>query len=150
MLRKNIVIGLIFLLALPAMSEQTFSNYKQYSLTKTSYKLDKIAQGFNYPWALTFLDKKNLLISEKNGGLFIRTTEQLALGTEVSLIVTLPDSLESSQVKGTVSWITPVGAQNGTPAGIGVSFVEDPDNIRNQIDKSIGRLLNSPEPTLSM
>ena len=70
MLRKNIVIGLIFLLALPAMSEQTFSNYKQYSLTKTSYKLDKIAQGFNYPWALTFLDKKNLLISEKNGGLF--------------------------------------------------------------------------------
>ncbi|AZQ84670.1 pilus assembly protein PilZ [Colwellia sp. Arc7-635] len=104
--------------------------------------------------SLEFISDRDLYQSYmpfmKNGGLFIRTTEQLALGTEVNLIVTLPDSLESSQVKGTVSWITPVGAQNGTPAGIGVSFVEDPDNIRNQIDKSIGRLLNSPEPTLSM
>ncbi len=71
MLRKNIIIGsMFFLLALPAISEEIFSNYKQYSYTKTSYKLDKIAQGLNYPWALTFLDKKNLLITEKNGGLF--------------------------------------------------------------------------------
>jgi len=86
----------------------------------------------------------------KNGGLFVRTTEQFELGTDIQLSVTLPDSLESSELKGKVSWITPIGAQNGTPAGIGVSFVDDPDNIRNQIDKSIGRLLNSAEPTLSM
>ena len=86
----------------------------------------------------------------KNGGLFIRTTENLDLGTDVNLTVTLPDSLEPSEIKGVVSWITPIGAQNGTPAGIGVSFTEDPDNIRNQIDKSIGRLLNSSDPTLSM
>ena len=86
----------------------------------------------------------------KNGGLFIRTTEHFELATEVTLMVTLPDSLEASEIKGKVSWITPIGAQNGTPAGIGVSFIEDPDNIRNQIDKSIGRLLNSSEPTLSM
>jgi type IV pilus assembly protein PilZ len=86
----------------------------------------------------------------KKGGLFIRTTEHFELATEVKLIVTLPDSLESSEVLGNVSWITPLGAQNGTPAGIGVSFLEDRDNIRSQIDKAIGRLLNSSEPTLSM
>jgi len=86
----------------------------------------------------------------KKGGLFIRTTEHFELATKVNLIVTLPDSLEASEIKGIVSWITPIGAQNGTPAGIGVSFIEDPDNIRNQIDKLIGRLLSSPEPTLSM
>lgn len=86
----------------------------------------------------------------KNGGLFVRTTEQFELGTDINLSVTLPDSLEASQIKGKVAWITPIGAQNGTPAGIGVCFVEDLDNIRNQIDKSIGRLLNSAEPTLSM
>ncbi|SEL06993.1 type IV pilus assembly protein PilZ [Colwellia chukchiensis] len=86
----------------------------------------------------------------KNGGLFIRTAEHFELGTDIKLIVTLPDSLEASEIVGVVSWITPIGAQNGTPAGIGVSFIEDPDNIRNQIDKSIGRLLNSSEPTLSM
>ncbi len=86
----------------------------------------------------------------KNGGLFIRTTEHFELGADVNLFVTLPDSLEPSEISGKVSWITPIGAQNGTPAGIGVSFVEDPDHIRNQIDKSIGRLLNSSDPTLSM
>jgi type IV pilus assembly protein PilZ len=86
----------------------------------------------------------------KNGGLFIRTTEHFDLAADIKLLVTLPDSLESSEVIGKVSWITPIGVQNGTPAGIGVSFVEDPDNIRNQIDKAIGRLLNSSEPTLSM
>ncbi|TWX73958.1 PilZ domain-containing protein [Colwellia sp. C1TZA3] len=86
----------------------------------------------------------------KNGGLFIRTTEHYELATDVNLLVTLPDSLEPSKIKGKVSWITPIGAQNGTPAGIGVSFVEDPDNVRSQIDKSIGHLLSSSEPTLSM
>lgn len=85
-----------------------------------------------------------------NGGLFVRTSEAFELGADVKLIVTLPDSLESSEIIGKVSWVTPIGAQNGTPAGIGVSFVEDTDNVRNQIDKSIGRLLNSAEPTLSM
>lgn len=86
----------------------------------------------------------------KNGGLFVRTTERFELSTEVQLHVILPDSLEASTIKGKISWITPIGAQNGTPAGIGVSFIDDPDNIRNQIDKTIGRLLNSSEPTLSM
>ena len=68
--KKNIIFGLLLLLALPTISEENFSNYKKYSLTKTSYKLDKITQGLSYPWALTFLNKKNLLITEKNGGLF--------------------------------------------------------------------------------
>ncbi|MGB1261393.1 MAG: PilZ domain-containing protein [Cognaticolwellia sp.] len=86
----------------------------------------------------------------KSGGLFIRTTMPFELAADVNLIITLPDSLTTSEVKGNVSWITPVGAQNGTPAGIGVSFSEDPDNIRHQIDKAIGRFINSSEPTLSM
>ena len=86
----------------------------------------------------------------KSGGLFVRTTERYNLGDDVKLEVTLPDSLEESVVIGKVCWLTPIGAQNGTPAGVGVSFEEDKDNIRNQIEKSIGRLLNSSDPTLSM
>jgi type IV pilus assembly protein PilZ len=43
-----------------------------------------------------------------------------------------------------------MGAQNGTPPGIGINFVDDPEQVRNQIEKSIGRLLNSAEPTLTM
>lgn len=86
----------------------------------------------------------------KNGGLFVRTTEHYDLGNDIELEVTLPDALESSIVIGKVCWLTPIGAQNGTPAGIGVNFEEDNDHVRNQIEKLIGRLLSSSEPTLSM
>jgi len=86
----------------------------------------------------------------KNGGLFVRTTEHYELGADILLQVSLPDSLESSEIKGRICWLTPVGVQNGTPAGIGINFVDDPDQIRHQIEKAIARLLNSSEPTLTM
>jgi type IV pilus assembly protein PilZ len=86
----------------------------------------------------------------KNGGLFVRTSERFELGDKIKLEVTLPDSLEASIVTGKVCWLTPIGAQNGTPAGVGVNFEEDEDHVRNQIEKLIGRLLNSSEATLTM
>jgi len=86
----------------------------------------------------------------KQGGVFVRTTDSYELGAEIMLEITLPDALEGSNVKGVVCWLTPVGVQNGTPAGIGISFEEDPDQIRSQIEKSLGRFLNSSEPTLTM
>jgi type IV pilus assembly protein PilZ len=86
----------------------------------------------------------------KEGGLFIRTSEAIELGTEVELEVFLPDSLEQSKVTGVICWYTPVGSQNGTPPGVGVSFVDDPDKMRYQIEKTIARHLNSSEPTLTM
>lgn len=103
---------------------------------------------------LEFVTDKDLYQSYmpfvKNGGLFVRTTEHFELGDEIALTVVLPDSLEPSEIKGKVCWLTPLGAQNGTPAGIGISFLEDPENMRNQIEKSIGRLLNSSDSTLTM
>lgn len=86
----------------------------------------------------------------KEGGLFIRTAEPYDLGAEVELNVLLPDSLEPSIVQGEVCWITPTGAQNGTPSGIGVSFIDDPDKIRHQIEQVIARQLSSSDPTLTM
>jgi len=86
----------------------------------------------------------------KEGGLFIRTAKHFELGVEVELNVLLPDSLEPSLITGEVCWLTPLGAQNGTPPGIGVSFTSDPDKIRHQIETAIARQLNSSEPTLTM
>lgn len=86
----------------------------------------------------------------QEGGLFIRSSQSLPLGTEVELEILLPDSLEQSLVKGVVCWLTPVGAQSGTPPGIGVSFIDDPDKMRYQIEKAIASHLNSSEPTLTM
>ena len=103
---------------------------------------------------LDYVSEKELYLSYmpflKNGGLFVRTNENYDIGTQVELDITLPDSLESSKVTGTVCWHTPPGSQNGTPVGIGVSFEDDPDKIRHQIEKVIGRLLNSSDPTLTM
>ncbi len=86
----------------------------------------------------------------KEGGLFIRTAEPYELGSELELNVLLPDSLKPSIIKGEVCWITPTDAQNGTPAGIGVSFIDDPDKVRHQIEQAIARQLSSFEPTLTM
>lgn len=86
----------------------------------------------------------------KNGALFIRTAEKYELGTEIVLEVSLPDSLESSIIKGEVCWLTPKGAQNGTPEGVGVGFIEDKDNVKRQIETQISRLLNSSDPTFTM
>ncbi|OKY25452.1 PilZ domain-containing protein [Thalassotalea sp. PP2-459] len=106
------------------------------------------------PLYLEFVSERDLYQSYmpfvKKGGLFVRTTETFELDTDIELQVLLPDSLEPSTIVGKVCWITPVGAQNGTPAGIGISFIEDPESTRSQIEKSIGRLLSSSDPTLTM
>jgi len=103
---------------------------------------------------IEFQSENDLYISYmpflKEGGLFIQTPKSYDLGEEVELNVLLPDSLEPASVKGNVCWLTPIGAQNGTPAGIGIGFSDDPEKIRNQIEQSIARYLNSSEPTLTM
>ena len=33
-------------------------------------KLEKILDGLNKPWSLTFIDKENIIFTEKNGNLF--------------------------------------------------------------------------------
>jgi len=103
---------------------------------------------------LEFVSEKELYQSFmpflKDGGLFYKTAEQHELGDDVVLEISLPDSLENSEVKGKICWLTPIGAQNGTPPGIGISFIDDPDNVKSQIEKAIGRFLNSSEPTLTM
>jgi glucose/arabinose dehydrogenase len=61
---------LIFLGLSSSKSEENFSNYKKYDLTKTKFKLDKIAKELDHPWALTFIDNQHLVVTEKSGGLY--------------------------------------------------------------------------------
>ncbi len=86
----------------------------------------------------------------KQGGLFIKTHEQYELGDKIDIEVMLPGNLEPAALETAVCWITPNGAQNGTEAGVGVAFVVDENNIRNQIESALGRLLNSKDPTYTM
>ncbi len=61
---------LIFLGLSSPKSEENFSNYKKYGLTKTKFKLDIIAKELNHPWALTFIDNQHVVVTEKSGGLY--------------------------------------------------------------------------------
>ena len=65
-----------------------FSNYKNYKITKINFQLEEISKGFNYPWGITFIDDKNLLITEKGGRLLkvnISTGEKIEIDHELNI-----------------------------------------------------------------
>ena len=101
--------------------------------------------------AISFNDLKDLYRSYmpflKTGGLFIRTARQYKMGQAVALSVTLPDALEPLVVTGKIAWITPHGSQSSNPAGIGICFIDDKAQVGAQIEKLLGGMLSSPDPT---
>jgi type IV pilus assembly protein PilZ len=86
----------------------------------------------------------------KNGGLFVRTNMRYEVGHPLALRVMLPDALEDDVVTGKVSWITPQGAQSSNPPGIGISFLDSKTNLNAKIEKLLGTMLNSGNPTYTM
>jgi type IV pilus assembly protein PilZ len=88
----------------------------------------------------------------KGGGIFVPTPKRYSLGDEVFLLVTLPESGERMPVAGKVVWLTPVGAQGGHPAGIGVQFPETPegDAVKGKIETLLAGLLTSDRTTYTM
>lgn len=86
----------------------------------------------------------------KNGGIFIKTARNYEMGQSLALNITLPDALESETVSGKVVWLTPNGTQSSTPPGIGIGFIDDKSNLRDQIEKVLGSMLNTGEPTYTM
>ncbi len=46
------------------------SNFKKYEKNNTQLKYTVVSENLNYPWGMTFIDKNNLLITEKNGKIF--------------------------------------------------------------------------------
>ena len=68
-LKNYLWILLIFLSNNILMAQDKFSNYKKYPKTNQKFKLVKVTENLNYPWGMTFIDKENLLVTEKNGKL---------------------------------------------------------------------------------
>lgn len=104
--------------------------------------------------SIGFSDVKDLYRSYmpflKSGGLFVRTARNYKIGQSLALSVTLPDALESVTVSGKVAWITPPGSQSSNPAGIGVTFIDDKTQLGAQIEKLLGGMLNSADPTYTI
>ena len=105
--------------------------------------------------SLTIRDKTSLYAAYMpfitNGGLFIPTSRQYALGDEVFMLLTLTDQKEKLPVAGRVVWITPQGAQGKRTAGIGVQFSElDNGATRSKIETLLAGALSSERPTHTM
>lgn len=87
----------------------------------------------------------------KDGGLFIRTKNTYALGSEVSLSLQLMDDTENHFIEGRVIWITPKGAQGNKPTGVGVQFTgENSRVICNKIETYLAGMLKSVQMTDTM
>lgn len=103
---------------------------------------------------VTFYDMKELyrcyMSYMKYGGLFVPSAQQYKMGQELILKVILPDTQEPVSVNGRVVWLAPAGLQGNTPAGMGVAFTDNKTSLNSRIEKLLGGLLNSSEPTYTM
>jgi type IV pilus assembly protein PilZ len=86
----------------------------------------------------------------RNGGLFIPTKKDYALGDEVFMLLNLMDEAEKIPVAGKVVWLTPKGAQGNRAAGIGVQFNDQDDVARSKIETYLAGSLQSDRHTHTM
>lgn len=106
--------------------------------------------------SVTIKDKQLLYESYmpfvKNGGLFIPTKKEYALGNEVFVLLSLMEETEKVPFAGRVVWVTPKGAQGHRQSGIGVQFRDDQSgkDVRNKIETYLAGALKSERPTHTM
>ncbi|KZE32762.1 type IV pilus assembly protein PilZ [Crenobacter luteus] len=88
----------------------------------------------------------------KNGGVFVPTNRDHALGDEVFLLLTLMDRADRVAVQGRVVWITPAGANNSRTQGVGIEFSdgEAGAHARKVIEELLAGVLKSSRPTHTM
>jgi type IV pilus assembly protein PilZ len=88
----------------------------------------------------------------KNGGIFIPTTRNYAIGDEVFMLLALMEDPAKLPIAGTVVWVTPPGAQNSKAQGIGVHFKNEESGIeaKRKIEGLLGGVMQSSRPTHTM
>ncbi|MBA2648561.1 MAG: PilZ domain-containing protein [Legionella sp.] len=94
-----------------------------------------------------FLDKEALYMAYmpfvKDGGLFIKTAHQYSLETTVTLAIGIWDETPTFYLKGKIIWVTPEGAQDNKPAGVGVQFLgEESHLLTKKIETTLADMLN--------
>ena len=84
-----------------------------------------------------------------DGGIFIPTTRDYALGDDVYVLLSLPEDPQRYPVAGKVAWITPERAAGGRTQGVGVLFPKDDKTraLKVKIEEILGAHLASERPT---
>ncbi len=111
----------------------------------------RIHDRFEVTWAVdcvaddTFLYASIANISEM--GIFVRTTDPVALGTRMMLSFS-PPGHESFKLEGVVAWINPVRANGDNPnPGMGVSFIALQLDDRERLVEVIRTIAYVREPS---
>jgi type IV pilus assembly protein PilZ len=88
----------------------------------------------------------------KNGGVFIPTSREYALGDDVYVLLSLPDDPQRHPIAGKVAWLTPAKTVNNRTQGIGVLFPQDANALalKQKIEGILGSHINSDRPTQTL
>lgn len=86
----------------------------------------------------------------KDGGLFIPTETQWALGEPLSLRLDLMHEPEPILLSGRVAWITPPGAQGHPVVGVGMRFDPPNDTARAAIEAYLAGAVGSHRHTYTL
>jgi type IV pilus assembly protein PilZ len=83
------------------------------------------------------------------GGVFIPTTRDYALGDDVYVLLSLPEDVQRYPVAGKVAWVTPAKASGGRTQGVGILFPKDEKSrlLKLKIEEILGAHLASERPT---
>ena len=87
-----------------------------------------------------------------DGGLFVPTTRDYALGDDIYLLLSLPEDPQRYPVAGKIAWITPANASGGRTQGVGVRFPADDKTrlLRVKIEQVLGTNISSNKPTQTL
>lgn len=85
----------------------------------------------------------------KEGGVFIPTVRDYQLGSDVYVLLTLPDDTQRYPVAGKVAWVTPARAAGNRTQGVGIRFPADDKSrlLKLKIEEILGAHLSSDRPT---
>ena len=83
------------------------------------------------------------------GGVFIPTSREYALGDDVYVLLSLPEDMQRYPVAGKVAWVTPARAAGGRTQGVGIMIPRDEKSraLKLKIEEILGAHLASDRPT---
>lgn len=83
------------------------------------------------------------------GGVFIPTSREYALGDDIYVLLSLPEDLQRYPVAGKVAWVTPARAAGGRTQGVGIAFPKDEKSraLKLKIEEILGAHMASDRAT---
>ena len=102
--------------------------------------------------SIAIKDKQALYMSYmpfiEGGGLFVPTKKDYKLGDEIFLLVKIMDETDAVSISGKVVWVSPAGALDNRPQGVGIQFTnDDADKTVRLIETKLGASLSLARPT---